>query len=74
MTAWEADGPGDAAIFRGSRSTQRWSQIASDSIAAMAWGAVELEPEVTNWLDTLTDEEFGRAERYIDLSPTKAYY
>ena len=39
--------------------TPRWSQIAGDSIAAMAWGAVELEPEVTNWLDTLTDDEFG---------------
>ena len=33
----------------------------------MAWGAVELEPEVTKWLDTLTDDEFGQAERYIDL-------
>ena len=33
----------------------------------MAWGAVELEPEVTNWLDSLTDDEFGQAERYIDL-------
>jgi hypothetical protein len=38
-----------------------------DSIAAMAWGAVELEPEVTNWLDSLSDDEFGQAERYIDL-------
>jgi hypothetical protein len=41
--------------------------MAGDSIAAMAWGAVELEPEVTEWLDTLTDDEFGQAERYIDL-------
>jgi hypothetical protein len=28
---------------------------------------VELEPEVTTWLDTLTDNEFGQVERYIDL-------
>jgi hypothetical protein len=33
----------------------------------MAWGVVELEPEVTNWLETLIDDEFGQAERYIDL-------
>ena len=39
----------------------------SDSIAAMTWGAVELEPEVVNWLDSLTDNQFGQAERYIDL-------
>jgi hypothetical protein len=32
----------------------------------MGWGVVELEPEVTAWLDTLTDEEFGQVERYID--------
>ncbi len=33
----------------------------------MAWGTVELEPEVSKWLDSLTDDEFGQAERYIDL-------
>jgi hypothetical protein len=33
----------------------------------MPWGSVELEPEVTTWLDTLTDEQFGHVERYIDL-------
>jgi hypothetical protein len=33
----------------------------------MAWGEVELEPEVAEWLDALTDEEFGQVERYIDL-------
>lgn len=33
----------------------------------MAWGSVELEPEVMAWLDGLTDEDFGQAERYIDL-------
>ena len=39
----------------------------SDSIAAMPWGTVELEPEVVSWLDSLTDNQFGQAERYIDL-------
>jgi hypothetical protein len=34
---------------------------------AMGWGTVEAEPEVTDWLNTLTDNEFGQAERYIDL-------
>jgi hypothetical protein len=33
----------------------------------MAWGSIELEPEVTAWLDTLTDEQFGHVERYLDL-------
>jgi len=30
-------------------------------------GTVELEPEVTAWLDGLADDELGHAERYIDL-------
>ncbi len=38
-----------------------------DSIAAMPWGTVDLEPEVVSWLDSLTDNQFGQAERYIDL-------
>ena len=38
-----------------------------DSIAAMAWGTIELEDEVAEWLDDLGDEAFGQAERYIDL-------
>ena len=33
----------------------------------MAWGAVELEPEVADWLERLSDEEFGRVEFYVDL-------
>ncbi len=36
-------------------------------MSAMGWGLVETEPEVTAWLDSLTDDEFGQAERYIDL-------
>ena len=37
------------------------------SIAAMAWGTIELEQEVEAWLLALPDELFGQAERYIDL-------
>jgi hypothetical protein len=33
----------------------------------MTWGTVELEPEVTRWLEGLSDEDFGRAAFYIDL-------
>jgi phage-related protein len=33
----------------------------------MAWGTVELEPEVTRWLEELTNEEFGHVAFYIDL-------
>lgn len=37
------------------------------SIYAMAWGTVELEPEVEEWLLSLNDADFGRAAFYIDL-------
>lgn len=33
----------------------------------MAWGRVELEDEVVKWLDSLSDDDFGQAERYVDL-------
>jgi hypothetical protein len=33
----------------------------------MAWGTIEAEPEVTDWLLSLDDEDFGQVERYIDL-------
>ncbi len=33
----------------------------------MTWGTVELEPEISEWLDALPDDEFGRVEFYIDL-------
>lgn len=33
----------------------------------VAWGAVELEPEVAEWLEELPDAQFGRVEFYIDL-------
>ena len=33
----------------------------------MAWGEVEAEPEVDGWLLSLSKEDFGRAQFYIDL-------
>jgi hypothetical protein len=33
----------------------------------MAWGTVELEPEVCDWLETLSTPHFARAAFYIDL-------
>jgi len=33
----------------------------------MAWGSVELEAEVAEWVEALPAAEFGRAEFYIDL-------
>ncbi len=33
----------------------------------MAWGSVELEPEVRDWLEGLPGELFARAAFYIDL-------
>lgn len=37
------------------------------SIAAMAWGTVELEPEVRNWLEQLPTTQFAHAAFYVDL-------
>jgi len=36
-------------------------------LAAMAWGSVELEAEVAEWVKALPAAEFGRTEFYIDL-------
>ena len=33
----------------------------------MPWGTIELEPEVEDWLLSLTDDDFGQVERYVDL-------
>jgi hypothetical protein len=33
----------------------------------MAWGTVELEPEVRDWLEGLPTELFARAAFYVDL-------
>jgi hypothetical protein len=37
------------------------------SIAAMAWGVVELEPEVEKWLESLPTAPFAHAAFYVDL-------
>ncbi len=37
----------------------------------MAWGTIELEPEVAGWLLTLSDEDFGHAAFRIDLLEDK---
>lgn len=37
------------------------------SIHAIPWGTVELEPEVEQWLLSLSDEEFGHVAFYVDL-------
>lgn len=37
------------------------------SINAMAWGTIELEPEVRVWLEQLTVAQFAAAAFYIDL-------
>lgn len=37
------------------------------SLSGVAWGSVELEPEVVEWLEGLPDDQFGRVEFYIDL-------
>jgi hypothetical protein len=31
------------------------------------WGPVEVEPEVDKWLRSLSDEDFGHVQFYIDL-------
>lgn len=36
-------------------------------MSGMAWGRVEIEPEVERWLGELSDDEFGQAAFYIDL-------
>ncbi|MCX4386484.1 type II toxin-antitoxin system RelE/ParE family toxin [Micromonospora peucetia] len=33
----------------------------------MAWGSVELEPEVRDWLEGLPSADFARAAFYVDL-------
>ncbi len=41
--------------------------MAPHSKNAMIWGTFELEPEVTRWLEGLSDEDFGPAAFYVDL-------
>src|SRR5262249_14368644 len=37
------------------------------SIRGMAWGTVELEPEVRDWLEGLSATQFATAAFYVDL-------
>lgn len=37
------------------------------NLSRVAWGSVELEQEVVEWLESLPDDQFGRVEFYIDL-------
>jgi Phage derived protein Gp49-like (DUF891) len=38
-----------------------------DNIAGMAWGEVELEPEVSEWLEGLDDQRWAQAVFHLDL-------
>ena len=40
----------------------------------VAWGSVELEPEVAEWVSGLSEAEFGRVEFYIDLLTEKGVH
>lgn len=40
---------------------------ACDNIAGMAWGEVELEPEVSEWLEGLDDQRWAQAMFHLDL-------
>lgn len=37
------------------------------TILDMAWGSVEVEPEVAKWLEALSDDDFGQVAFYVDL-------
>jgi len=37
------------------------------SIGAIAWGTVELEPEVRDWFESLAASQFATAAFYVDL-------
>lgn len=39
----------------------------ADTIDGMSWGTVELEPEVQDWLESLSGAAFGHVAFYIDL-------
>ena len=49
------------------------SEATTYSINAMAWGTVELEPEVRDWLEQLPTDQFARAAFYVDLWLTKDF-
>jgi hypothetical protein len=46
----------------------RWTPgQAGDTVDGIAWGQVELEPEVANWLDGLDDQRWAQALFHLDL-------
>jgi hypothetical protein len=49
------------------RCANRWWDETWYSIAAMSWDAVELEPEVEKWLESLPTAQFAHAAFYVDL-------
>lgn len=57
--------PGHYSLVAGPDHAQ--GQHQGYSIAAMAWGTVELEPEVRGWLEDLPTARFATAAFYIDL-------
>ncbi len=46
---------------------QRAVRSPYDNIAGMAWGEVELEPEVSEWLEGLDDQRWAQAMFHLDL-------
>lgn len=36
-------------------------------MTGMAWGSIEVEPEVEAWLLVLSEDDFGQAAFYVDL-------
>ena len=57
----------DAPLQEAERRSCRHTVSGMLSVLGVAWGSVELEPEVRDWILALPDAEFGRVEFYIDL-------
>lgn len=63
LTGW----PPSGAHSDGSRRSSAVVSYPTYSINAMAWGTVELEPEIRDWLEQLPIARFATAAFYIDL-------
>jgi hypothetical protein len=49
------------------RHVSRWTSGQSeDTVDGMAWGQVELEPEVAGWLESLDDQRWAQALFHLD--------
>jgi hypothetical protein len=49
-----------------------WTQgRPGDTIDGIAWGQVELEPEVADWLESLDDQRWAQALFHLDLLETR---